>query len=133
MSVEEWWVALKLARRSVHRKLPLNDVAGVPFIYALPDEVLEKTDFVARHASGQIELSEQVTDPATRDRYLVSQLIDEAITSSQIEGASTTRQVARDMIRSGRQPRDRSERMIFNNFRAMQRIGEIRREKLTVD
>ena len=63
----------------------------------------------------------------------MSQLIDEAITSSQMEGASTTRKVARDMIRSGRQPRDRSERMILNNFRAMQRIGEVRQEKLTID
>jgi Fic family protein len=133
LTVEQWWVALKFARRSVHRKLPLANVDGQPFVYALPDEVLEQTDYVAKHASGQIRLSEQVTDPATRDRYLVSQLIDEAITSSQIEGASTTRKVAREMIRSGRQPRDRSELMIFNNFRAMQRIGEIRGERLTID
>jgi Fic family protein len=133
LTVEQWWVALKFARRSVYRRLPLFDVDNNPFIYALPDEVLEQTDFVAKYASGQIRLSEQVTDPATRDRYLVSQLIDEAITSSQLEGASTTRKVARDMIRSGRQPRDRSELMIYNNFRAMQRIGELRNEKLTLD
>src|SRR5690606_27707757 len=58
---------------------------------------------------------------------------EEAITSSQLEGASTSRKVAREMIRSGRSPRNRSEKMILNNFHAMQRIGELRHEKLTID
>ncbi|WP_328421067.1 Fic family protein [Micromonospora sp. NBC_00389] len=133
LAVEEWWVATKFARRGMYRRIPLVDKAGHPFVYALPDEVLKQTDYIASYASGQIRLSEQVTDPATRDRYLVSQLIEEAITSSQLEGASTSRKVARDMIRSGRQPRDRSEQMILNNFHAMQRIGELRHEKLTID
>ncbi|GAA1870835.1 Fic family protein [Asanoa iriomotensis] len=132
-TVEEWWLATKLARRSVYRRLPLVDERDKPFVYTLPDEVLRQTDFVATHASGQIRFHEEVTDRATRDRYLVSQLIEEAITSSQLEGASTSRKVARDMIRSGRRPRDRSEQMILNNFRAMQRIGEVRNEPLTVD
>jgi Fic family protein len=35
------------------------------------------------------------------------------------------------MIRSGRRPKDRSERMIMNNYNAMQRIGELRNEKIT--
>ncbi len=37
------------------------------------------------------------------------------------------------MIRSGRPPRDRSERMIANNFAAMRHIGELRDEALTPD
>lgn len=133
LTVEQWWLAQKLARRGMYRRLPLVDQNGVPFVYAFPDEVLRQTDYIASYAKGQIRLSEQVTDPATRDRYLVSQLIEEAITSSQLEGASTSRQVAREMIRSGRQPRDRSETMILNNFHAMQRIGEVRHEKLSID
>jgi len=35
------------------------------------------------------------------------------------------------MLRSGRKPRDKGERMILNNYRAMQRIGELRNEPLT--
>jgi Fic family protein len=58
-------------------------------------------------------------------------LIEEAITSSQLEGAVTTRQVAKEMIRTGRTPRDRSEQMVLNNYRAMQHIRERLDEVLT--
>jgi Fic family protein len=64
-------------------------------------------------------------------RYLISSLIEEAITSSQLEGASTTRKVAAAMLRSGRKPRDLSERMIFNNYRAMEHLRSLREVKLT--
>lgn len=57
--------------------------------------------------------------------------MEEAITSSQMEGAATTRDVAKAMIRSRRPPRDRSERMILNNFLTMQRIRELRDQPLT--
>jgi Fic family protein len=87
---------------------------------------------IDRDASGEIRMAEEATNPATRDRYIINSLIEEAITSSVLEGAATTRKVARDMIRSGRQPRDRSERMIVNNFNTMQRIGDIRAEPLSV-
>jgi len=128
---EESWFVLRLARNSMRRTLPLVDTNGKPFTYALPDEALRGIEAVNRDASGQIAITEQVTNPATRDRYLVSSLIEEAITSSQLEGAATTRQVAKDMIRSGRPPQTRDERMILNNYRAMRRIGELRRERLS--
>lgn len=72
-----------------------------------------------------------VASPQDRDRYLVSSLIEESITSSQLEGASTTRRVAEDMLRAGRRPQTPSERMIFNNYQAMQHIRAIGQEPLT--
>jgi len=59
--------------------------------------------------------------------------MEEAVTSSQLEGAATTRADAIAMLRTGRKPRDRSERMILNNYLAMQRIGQLRNEPLTPD
>ena len=66
-----------------------------------------------------------------RNRYLVSSLIEEAITSSQLEGASTTREEAKEMLRSGRKPRDRSERMILNNYHVMEQIRRLKQEPFT--
>jgi Fic family protein len=132
-SVEEWWYAVKIKRASQMRVLPLPDKRGQHFTYCLPDEVLRETDFVTAHLSGRIALSEQVTNPGSREHYLVNSLIEEAVTSSQLEGASTNRRVAKELIRSGREPRDRSERMILNNFYAMERVGELRQQKLTID
>jgi Fic family protein len=130
---KEWWAAVKLARNNSYRLLPLSDQKELPFRYTLPDEVLEAIEAINRDASGQITISEQVTNPATRNRYLVSSLMEEAITSSQLEGASTTRLVAREMIRSGREPRTRDERMIFNNYNAMRTVSEWRNQDLTIE
>lgn len=128
----EWWWAVRTARAAQMRPLPqLLDVDGRPFGFTLPDPLLRDIDRINRDASGHIATAEAVTNPATRNRYLVSSLIEEAIRSSQLEGAATTRVVAKEMIRSGRHPRDTGERMILNNFRAMQHIGELRDEALT--
>src|SRR5207248_6617519 len=54
-----------------------------------------------------------------------------AITSSQLEGAATTREAAKDMIQRGRRPRNRSERMIYNNYEAMRFIRELKDTRLT--
>ncbi len=131
LTAEEWWLAITISRASIRRPLPLFDQEGKPFSYAIPDDIFRLTEDISRRASGMIAVPEPVTNPATRDRYVVNSLIEEAITSSQLEGASTSRKVAKEMIRSGRSPRDRSERMILNNYNGMLRVGELRDEKLT--
>jgi Fic family protein len=128
---EEWWLVLKIARAGMRREVPLRDKQGASFSYALPDEALRLLHKIDQYASGQIQLSEAVTNSATRDRYIVNSLIEEAITSSQLEGASTTRQVAKEMIRSGRAPRDKSEKMIVNNYAAMLYARDAQHMKLT--
>lgn len=132
LALEEVWAIRKTARRILYRPLfALLDRDGRPFQYALVDPVLERLHRVDRDAAGHIALPEQATNPATRDRYVVRSLIEEAITSSQLEGAATTRQVAKEMIRTGRAPRDRSEQMVLNNYRAMQHLRERLDESLT--
>lgn len=75
--------------------------------------------------------SDSLLKPSTKSTYLVRSLVDEAINSSQLEGASTTRHVAKEMIRQGREPVDESEQMIYNNYLAMQFIGELKGVELT--
>lgn len=130
-SSEEWWAAIKFARLTIRRELPIRDSLGQPFFYSMPDPVLQMLHEIDRDASGRIALPEQITNPQTRDRYIQSSLIEEAITSSQLEGAATTRDQAKQMIRSGREPRDRSERMILNNYRAMKFISTLKDQPLS--
>lgn len=132
-TAEEQWFAVKQARRSLYRPLPLADLRGQPFVYALPSPLLEMLHQIDRSASGNIQGSDQVTNPGTRDTYLFKSLVEEAITSSQLEGASTTRQVAKAMIQEGRAPRDRGERMIYNNYQAMMFVRTVADEPLTND
>lgn len=128
---EEWWLGIRMARDVMLRKLPLKALDGREFSYALPDEVLRLQDEVTQRASGQIATPEPITNPATRDRYVVSSLIEEAITSSQLEGASTSRRDAKSMITYGSAPKNRSEQMILNNYYAMMHVSENRHADFT--
>ena len=131
MTQEEVWAGMKMARMSLLKSLPFVDTKQKPFKFATPDSVLKMLHNLDRNASGQIKMLEPVTNPATRDMYLVNSLIEEAINSSQLEGASTTRKVAKEMIKQNRKPKNRSEQMIFNNYLAMSFIRDHVSDKLT--
>lgn len=66
-----------------------------------------------------------------KEQYLISSLMEEAISSSQMEGAMTTRKVAKDMLRKNITPRSRSEQMIYNNYNSIRFIVEHKKEPLT--
>jgi Fic family protein len=127
-----WWLGLKL-RRTPTKRIPLKDRSGGEFAFSLPDPLPESLHHVDSLARGSIKQPEPITSPETRDSYMVRSLIEESITSSQLEGASTTREVAKKMIREGREPRDRSERMIMNNYRTMKYILEIKDRKIDMN
>lgn len=128
---EQWWLSIKTARQKLYKKLPLLDKAQEPFLFCVPDNVQFQLHWLDRHASGSIQAEEAITNPQMRNTYLIRSLVEEAINSSQLEGASTTRHEAREMIRQQRPPRDKSEQMILNNYYAMQFIRDNREEKLT--
>ena len=127
----EWWFGIKSARRNLYQSLPLLDKNSRIFQYATPDKILRELHWLDRYAAGNIKSSDAITNAQTRNTYLIRSLIEEAINSSQLEGASTTRDVAKEMIRQDRTPTDKSEQMILNNYHAMQFIGEIKDEALT--
>ena len=133
LSHEQWWLGVKLARTTRQRPLPLSNVHGQAFKFTLPDSALEALHRIDSQARGWIGAAAPLQEPPPGDRFVLSSLMEEAIASSQLEGASTTRAVARDMIRQGRQPRDPDERMILNNYQAMQAIRRLKDEPLTVD
>lgn len=131
ISVEEWWLGLKMHRKSNSRTIPLMDTKGALFRFNVPDLVADLLHQIDRGGGTLVEIPEQVTHAPQRDRYVIRSLMEEAITSSQLEGAATTRDVAKKMLAEGRSPRDRSERMIVNNFLAMQQIIEVKEKELT--
>ncbi len=127
----QWWSALKLRRAAASRQIPLRDKSDNPFQFLVPDAIQEMLHQIDRSISGQSGIPKQIITPEFRQQYHVSAFIEEAITSSQLEGATTTRQVAKEMIMKERPPQDRSEQMILNNYRTMQRIIEVKEQPLT--
>jgi Fic family protein len=131
LTSEEWWWLVKLGRTQAARTLPLLDTEGRPFSYTTPDVVLRALHVVDQRAAGEIRMPEVVTgDAQAKQQYLVNSLMEEAIRSSQLEGASTSRRVAKELLRTGRRPKDRSERMIVNNYMALQYMRESMGDRL---
>ncbi|MEX0815929.1 MAG: Fic family protein [Gaiellales bacterium] len=128
----EWWGALKFSRVSLARNLPLTDPSGEAFAFSMTDFILRELHHVDQKCSGSIAMPEVVTaDEQAKQHYLVNSLMEEAIRSSQLEGATTSRRAAKELLRSGREPKDRSERMILNNYRALEFMREDIGDRIT--
>ncbi|HEC27479.1 MAG TPA: Fic family protein [Gammaproteobacteria bacterium] len=132
-TAESWWAGIKLARSSLLKSLTLKDKYGAPLQFSTPEPVLKSLHKIDKQAAGHISMNSPIATREDKDRYLVSSLIEESITSSLLEGAATTREVAKQMLRSGRKPNDTSERMILNNYAAMLHIQEIRDTPLSLE
>lgn len=130
-STEERWLMTKWWRMRDYRPIDLKDKQGRPFVFGTPDNLQQSLHEIDRDLGFALNLPASVTQPDVRDSYIVNALVQESITSSQLEGAVTTREVAKEMLRSGRPPRDKSERMILNNYLTMQRIQSLRSEPLS--
>lgn len=118
------WSYLSFQRMLRRRPVPaFRDENGEPFSYALPDSVLRTLSLIDRW-SGTLIGTEQPGNLPSPERYVISSLMDEAIASSQLEGAATTRPVAKEMLRSGRKPQNHSEKMIYNNWVTIQHLRE---------
>jgi Fic family protein len=129
---EQWWAAIKLGRINGRRRLSLTDTWGTPFSYTTPDAALRRLHLIDQRCAGEVRMPEVVTgDAQAEQQYLVNSLMEEAIRSSQLEGASTSRRAAKELLRTGRPPKDRSERMILNNYNAMQYMHEQMGARLT--
>jgi Fic family protein len=133
LTVEQWWFRVAMARTSLRRELPFTDKKGQPFNISLTDSIQRKLFLVARDAAGALRGQDNIPSDNIKERYLLRSLMEEAMTSSQLEGAATTTQVAKDMLRSGRRPRDYGEQMIYNNYVAMNRLKDWRQRPLTPD
>lgn len=131
LSHERWWLSVWLARESMLQELPFIDKEGRPFRLAAPEPLLIDLHHIDRDIAGHIRAPDSAPILENRERYLLHSLIEESITSSQMEGASTTRKVAEAMLREKRMPRDRSETMIFNNYQAMEHLRQLKTEKIT--
>lgn len=134
MTIEQWWLALKLARNGEFRRIPLKDPEGAEFGFTLPDSVLRHLHHIDQRCGGEVAMDEVVTsEEHAGQRFLVNSLMEEAIRSSQLEGATTSRRVAKEMLQTGRRPRNRSEKMISNNYRALQFMRDEMGSTLTPD
>lgn len=130
---EAAWAAIKMSRALGSKTLELRSECGSPFFLSTTDfcdAVIHAVESVTSRLGGAKASSPQYRD---NTRYLVDSLMmEEAISSAQLEGAATTRKIAKDMLGKERMPQDDDERMILNNYLLMKHAKYNKDENLSV-
>jgi len=121
----ENWTLIKTYRTTKYESLVFGKYRFNYFISPFISKNLH--DFDLKLMGG---LQQSPLLPSDRIDYFRSSLLEEAVASSQVEGAATTTEVAKEMLKSGRNPRNESEQMIFNNLRAIQYISEFQESNI---
>lgn len=132
LAPDDFWAMVKFSRQTERKSTPILDVRGRPFTYRLPPIAHETLHLADKQMAGTIgALSPQLGDEGARRRFLIRSLREEAISSAIYEGAHTTRDAAREMIRSNRDPKTEGERMVWNNFQTIQFLNNCKNDSLT--
>jgi Fic family protein len=121
------WNAVKL-----HRKINSNVVTfgKYRFFYVVTDYMQRALHQFDMHIGGTLGSNIEIAE-SDKTKYIISSIIEEAISSSQMEGANTTRKKAKEMIQKEQKPKDKSEQMIMNNFITMKHIIQHKNEDIT--
>lgn len=123
------WAYMKNSRLANSKHVDLGDTV---LSYNITNGAQQIMHLLDTRASGLVIVEEPLRD-SEMQRYIVSSLMEEAIASSQLEGAVTTTKVAKRMLREKRKPRSQSEQMIVNDYLTMQMVKEMSKGPLTLD
>ncbi len=130
---EKFWFLIKAYRKGVGTKTPICDQNQSYFTWQKPEQYEKMLHEITLDMSRYL-LDIPEASAADYQKYQSQGIIEEAIASSQLEGAHTTRKAAKQMIEEKREPKTSDERMIYNNFITMKAISEkFKNEKLSLD
>nr|WP_315211197.1 Fic family protein [uncultured Flavobacterium sp.] len=127
LAPEQLWSAVKMARAVNYKNISFGIYH---FNYVTTDYIQKIIHYFDMNIGGYMGANNVVPE-ADKTRYLVSAIMEEAISSSQIEGANTTRKKAKEMLRKEVKPKTKSEQMIVNNYVTIKHITQNRNDDLT--
>lgn len=121
------WAMTKINRLSGRKTVKLTP--EYVFTFCTPDSMQALLRFIDT-ACGSHLMQRPHTLGKPDEQVLV---LEEAITSAQLEGAATRRKEAKDLLVSRKKPKDHNQTMIVNNYRLMQKVKEKQDEPLSID
>lgn len=133
VSKKDFWAFVKFHRQIRQTKTPIKDASNHHFSWVKLNQYERMTHEIDIDMSKYL-LNFPNMSEHERQKYQMQGIIEEAIASSQLEGAHTTRKVAKQMIQEKRKPRNDAERMILNNYQTMKAIQErYKNEKMSLE
>ena len=128
ISIREFWPELEKERRRISQELPLPDQNGKPFRFVLNQSIMEQCNRIAELARRDVAFTGPEFDTLFQDA-----VVDEAVYSSMIEGAFTSREQAAAFILQNRQPDNKSDQMVKNNYDALTYVLDHLEDEITED
>jgi Fic family protein len=120
------WAMMKLLRVLRYEHVPFKRLL---LTYSFIPETVKGLHTIDRYLSGTLRIHNKAI--TLEESYIINSLMEEAIASSILEGAATTRKTAKEMLRKGKKPKNDSERMVLNNYEAMRFIRGKKNETLS--
>lgn len=134
ISKEEFWLLIKTIRKAQSIKSPIKDKSDDYFTWIKLPELEEFFHEIDLNTGGSLFISKKDVNEKNKQKFISRGVMEEAIASSQLEGANTTRRVAKQFLREGRKPRNESEQMILNSYKTMQLIeSEYKNKEMGLD
>ncbi len=124
---QQYWNAVKLSRLLNKQNISFGTYS---FNFNVTDYILRLLHHFDLHIGGNLGSNIGITD-TDKNKFLISSIMEEAISSSQMEGANTTRKAAKEMIQKERKPKNKSEQMIMNNYFTMRYIVQHKNDSLS--
>ena len=129
LTIKESWFLVKQFRSLISGPTPIFTEDSKVFRWIkLPevDEFLHRIDVAS---GGQVFTTTEILSGANKQKFLSRGILEEAIASSQLEGAHTTRNAAKIMIANKITPKNKDEQMILNNYKTILKIEEDFKER----
>jgi len=123
-----FWTAIKFLRLARIQELKFGEYT---FSYSLTDRMQALLNQFDMNFGGMLN-SASIIPEQDKQMYLVSSIMEEAIASSQMEGANTTRKVAKEMLRKQQAPVNKDQQMILNNYETIRYISEHKSDEFSV-
>lgn len=131
INIDLAWAATKMSRLQSNKKINIGEYQ---FSFCVPDSLQRDLHTIDKKSSGYIGTNNPESIDGVNNKYLVHSLImEEAISSAQLEGASTTRKIAKKMLELDRKPKNKAEIMIVNNYFLMKKALEMKNENLSIE
>jgi Fic family protein len=126
-SPREFWSAVKLFRNLRANKINFGKYT---FKFVITDYMQRALHQFDMHIGGTLGSNIGIAE-TDKTKFIISSIMEEAISSSQMEGANTTRKKAKEMIQQEKRPKNKSEQMIMNNFITMKYIVQHQHDDIT--
>jgi len=120
------WAIMKLLRILRYEHVPFK---RLPLTYSFIPGIVKSLHTIDRYLSGTLRIHNKTI--TLEESCIINSLMEEAIASSMLEGAATTRKAAKEMLQKGKKPKNDAERMVLNNYEAMRFIREKKDEALS--